>query len=210
MDLDRHVNDTRGRTDRALIIFVRNPELGKVKTRLAAGIGDEAALKVYRKLLEKTRETALEVDAARYLFYADYVVRGDAFDNQAFRKYAQSSGDLGVRMEYAFSIPIKAGIKSAVIIGSDCWDLNSMHIEQAFEALESNDFVLGPANDGGYYLLGMKKWERFLFPGMEWSTSGVRAETLRRIEEKGKSVKLLEELTDIDNKEDLDKAGIDY
>ncbi|MFT7587942.1 MAG: rSAM/selenodomain-associated transferase 1 [Limisphaerales bacterium] len=190
----------------ALLIFIKNPEKGKVKTRLAKDIGDDAALEIYKKLLEHTRKVTEGVDVDRFLFYSDYVVRKDNFSEPIFRKYAQCHGDLGDRMSYAFSIPFKSSYKKVVIMGSDCWSLTSQHIKDAFSALDNSDYVIGPANDGGYYLLGMKKWQRALFVDKAWSTDTVLEDTRAQIEKSGARLSLLEELNDIDNKTDLDSA----
>lgn len=194
-------------TRRALIIFIKNPELGKVKTRLAAGIGDEAALAFYREMLRRTRELALQVDADRFLFYSEFIDRRDDFSNEDFLKYAQCAGDLGNRMTYAFSIPFKNQYKQVVIIGSDCPGLSTQHINDAFEALDGKDYVIGPATDGGYYLLGMKKLHRPLFIGKSWSTSSVFEDTRNQIEAAGAQLHQLEPLSDVDTKGDLVEIG---
>lgn len=197
-----------GKTDKALILFVRNPELGQVKTRLAAGIGAEKALAVYRHLLERTRTVAEAVDADRFVFYSDMVDRKDGFLDQSFKKYVQCNGDLGARMEFAFSIPFKTGgYKRVQIVGSDIPALSPEIIEAGFEALNGHDFSLGPAADGGYYLLGMTRWQRELFRDMAWSTDGVLAETRKRIEAEGRSIHMLPELQDIDTEADWLAAG---
>lgn len=194
--------------DKALLLFVRNPEPGRVKTRLAAGIGDERALAVYRHLMAHVRDVALAVDADRFVFYSDYVERGDAFDDGAFRKYVQCSGDLGARMEFAFSIPFKmGGYKRVQIVGSDLPGLTPELVERGFEALATHDATLGPAADGGYWLLGMTRWQRALFRDKAWSTATVLEETKAQIEADGGRVFLLPELRDVDTEEDWIAAG---
>jgi len=194
--------------ERALLLFVRNPVRGKVKTRLAAGVGDDEALAIYGRMLEHARQTALAVDCHRFLFYSDVVERTDAFDNQAFRKYCQPSGDLGARMDYAFSLPFKmGGYKRVLIIGSDCPGLTPALVEEAFDALLTHDFVLGPSVDGGYYLLGMTRWQRSLFENKRWSTDSVLADTRRDIEAGGGRLFLLPELRDVDTVADWEALG---
>jgi rSAM/selenodomain-associated transferase 1 len=188
---------------KALIIFIKNPEKGKVKTRLAEGVGGDRALKIYKALLEKTRSVAQQVEADRFLFYSDRISRRDDFDNTSFRKYVQCGGDLGQRMSYAFSLPFKSSYRKAVIIGSDCWDLEPRHIEEAFDALDQHDYVIGPAEDGGYYLLGMKQWQRSLFEDKSWSSSELMKQTSQQIEESGATYQVLETLSDIDREEDI-------
>ncbi len=154
----------------ALIIMIKNPVKGKVKTRLAATIGDDAALSVYQKLLQHTRTITDGVQADVFVFYSDVIDRNDLFTAGKYKKYAQCSGDLGVRMDYAFSIPFKNEYKRVVMIGADCYALTKEHINRAFTALDNNDFVIGPADDGGYYLIGMKKWNRWILENKNWST----------------------------------------
>lgn len=187
----------------ALIIMIKNPVRGKVKTRLAADIGDDAALSVYQKLLTHTRAVTHPVQADLFVFYSDVVERNDLFENTRYKKYTQCSGDLGVRMDYAFSIPFKNEYKKVVMIGSDCFALTTAHIEQAFAALNEHDFVLGPAQDGGYYLIGMKKWNRWVLQNKTWSQHVLFDETITDIRNRNGSVHLLETLTDIDTINDL-------
>lgn len=186
----------------ALLIFIRNPQFGKVKTRLARTLGDEEALRIYHFLLEKTREVALAVQAKRWLFYSDFIERNDDWPEADFFKKTQSRGDLGERMEQAFQISFEAGAEKAVIIGSDCPELTSEVLETAFENLETADFVLGPTLDGGYYLLGMKELQPFLFRDIEWSTTTVRAKTMEKIEILGRTCTLLPTLADVDTEAD--------
>lgn len=194
--------------EKALLLFIRNPEKGKVKTRLARDLGDDQALAIYERMMEKTRKVALEVTADRFLFYSDFVDRKDAFGNADFRKYVQCGGDLGARMDYAFSLPFKmGGYRRVVIVGSDCPELTPQVIEEAFRALEDHDYVLGPSLDGGYYLLGMTHWQRNLFSGKAWSTDTVLADTRMQIEENGGRLLMLSELLDVDTGADWEAAG---
>lgn len=198
--------------ENALIIFIKNPEIGKVKTRLARTVGDIEALSIYLRLLEITREMALILRGVKvYVFYSDFVEQDDEWANDYFEKYVQNGSDLGLRMSNAFSFVIEQHSK-VCIIGSDCPTLSADIVEQAFWELQINDYVLGPSTDGGYYLLGLRKNEKhasntqnhyqFLFENMEWSTSKVLLQSLDRIKEKGKTVFLLPALTDIDEETD--------
>lgn len=191
-----------------LLIFCKNPHLGKVKTRLAATVGDAEALRIYRILLSKTRDAALLVDVERRLFYSDFVETGDEWPETHFRKYAQAGHDLGERMENAFREAFRDGASKAVVIGSDCPDLSGALLREAFQRLDEADFVLGPASDGGYYLLGMKTLEPSLFRDMEWSVSTVGAETLHRIRGSGKSCFLMPVLDDVDTEEDWRRNAV--
>lgn len=192
--------------NQALIIFIKNPELGKVKTRLAATVGDEKALLIYMELLKHTQQIACAVEANRLLFYSKFMDTNDNWDNQAFQKQLQQGSDLGERMQAAFEQALVQHEK-AVIIGSDCAALTPAIIENAFQALDTHDFVVGPAEDGGYYLLGMKQVEPTLFQKMEWSTDQVLPETLKRMEAKQADYILLPMLSDIDYWEDWVKHG---
>jgi rSAM/selenodomain-associated transferase 1 len=185
-----------------LLIFIRNPQLGKVKTRLARTVGDAEALRIYRILLEKTRAAASGVRAERWLFYSDFVDDNDEWPAAEFIKKTQANGDLGERMEQAFQTAFEAGAKKVVIIGSDCPALTGDLLQQAFDALDHADFVLGPVPDGGYYLLGMKHLEPTVFRGIAWSTETVRAHTFEKIKAAGKSCFLLPLLSDVDTEED--------
>ena len=194
--------------ENALLLFVRNPEKGKVKTRLARDLGDDQALEIYLRLMAHSRQCALGVEADRFLFYSDFVDRDDDFSNENFRKYVQCAGDLGARMDYAFSLPFKiGGYRKVVIIGSDCPGLSPELINQAFDALDEHDVVLGPSLDGGYYLLGMKRWQRNLFEGKAWSTDSVLSDTRKQIEQSGGRLALLPELRDVDTAADWEAEG---
>lgn len=189
-----------------LLLFIRNPRLGQVKTRLARTLGDGEALRIYLILLEKTRQAALGVPVERWLFYSDFLENGDEWSETDFQKKVQTGADLGERMENAFRQAFSAGADKAVIIGSDCPGLHGTLLQEAFNRLDDADFVLGPTPDGGYYLLGMKQMEASVFRGIVWSTDTVRAETLRRIEESGKLCVFLPVLSDVDTEEDWRNA----
>jgi len=186
-----------------LVLFVKNPILGAVKTRLAESVGDEEALIVYMKLLKHTREVALKMDAQRYVYYNKHVVQTDQWLSTDFNKKAQKGPDLGTRMNEAFRAQFEEGADKIVLIGSDCFDLEPGHLKAAFKSLDKSDFVLGPAIDGGYYLIGMRQPAAFVFEGIRWSTNTVFDETRKAILSRGFSLDILDELSDIDNLEDL-------
>ena len=140
----------------ALIIFTRNPELGKCKTRLAKVIGDEAALEIYKYLLNHTAEISKNIKADKFVFYSDDIKKEDLWNKDIFRKKLQYGTDLGARMENAFTELFQLNYEKVLIIGSDLLDLNTKQVDDAFQLLNINDIVIGPAKDGGYYLLGMK------------------------------------------------------
>lgn len=190
----------------ALLTFIKNPEKGKVKTRLAATLGEEMALKIYLELLRHTRKIAEQVEADRYVFYSQFIDEEDEWGIKHFQKRLQSGEDLGIRMAGAFEEVLKTHRK-AVIIGSDCASLNASIVQQAFDLLDQYDFVIGPAMDGGYYLLGMKEFSPEVFQEIEWSTETVASETIEKIDQLHKTYTLLPLLSDIDYEEDWKKYG---
>ena len=192
--------------DSTLIIFIRNPELGKVKTRLARDVGAEKALAIYKALLRHTRETAMQVQARRLLFYSQDIHENDDWPSTHFDKRLQSGGDLGERMQHAFATALAATDK-AIIVGSDIAQINAEIIKKAFAALDEADFAIGPALDGGYYLLGMKQATPELFQNMPWSTDQVCTVTQQRIRQLGKTYRLVAPLSDIDYASDWEQYG---
>ncbi|MDG2491606.1 MAG: TIGR04282 family arsenosugar biosynthesis glycosyltransferase [Flavobacteriaceae bacterium] len=184
-----------------LIIFAKNPILGKAKTRLAASIGEKKALVIYKKLIEKTANIIGELSIEKELYYSDFIKKNDVWNNKVTRKKTQRGKSLGERMENAFKNGFAEGYKNIVIIGTDLWDLETLEIEKAFESLEKNEGVIGPAQDGGYYLLGLSKWNPTVFQNKKWGTSTVLNETLACFE--NKIVDNLKTKNDIDTIEDL-------
>jgi rSAM/selenodomain-associated transferase 1 len=185
-----------------LLVFTRNPELGKVKTRLAKTVGNATALKIYIFLLERTRDIAVKVAADRAVYYSVKIRENDIWDASIFQKHQQIGEDLGIRMLHAFKNGFKAGYEKVMIIGSDLYDLTAETIENAFTALEKNEVVIGPAEDGGYYLLGMNSLEEKIFKNKDWGTETVRKDTLEDLRDK--KVFLLGELNDVDVFEDIE------
>ncbi|MGY8942616.1 MAG: TIGR04282 family arsenosugar biosynthesis glycosyltransferase [Flavobacteriales bacterium] len=185
-----------------LLVFTRNPELGKVKTRLAKKVGAETALKIYTFLLERTRDIAAKVASDKAVYYSVKIRENDIWDATIFQKHQQFGEDLGLRMLHAFKNGFKAGYEKVMIIGSDLYDLTAETIENAFIALENNEVVIGPAEDGGYYLLGMNSLEEKVFKNKNWGTETVRKDTLEDL--KDKKVFLLGELNDVDVFEDIE------
>jgi hypothetical protein len=183
-------------------IFIKNPRLGYVKTRLAATLGNEEALRIYHFLLNKTRAAVLQTHAERLLWYSDTIAENDDWDNAHFYKKVQESGDLGERMYGAFQAAFAEGATKVIIVGSDCPELNGDLLHKALEALEQHDFVLGPTPDGGYYLLGMNQLHQEVFQDIAWSTDAVYATTAAIIKRLGCTKFDLVPLSDIDNEAD--------
>ena len=188
----------------ALIIFIKNPIRGKVKTRLAETLGADKAFEIYTELIRHTNTIASGTNCDKFLFYSDSVEANDEWDNTQFKKHSQyqADTDLGKRMFEAFKLVFEQGYKKAVIIGGDCPELSSEHIEQAFSLLDNNNCVLGPANDGGYYLLGMNSLYPNFFTHKKWGTDSVIQDTINDIKTQGLTYYLLEELIDVDTEAD--------
>ena len=185
-----------------LIIFTRNPVLGKVKTRLAKTVGDKTALDIYTFLLKKTKEITLDSPCDKVVYYSEKLIKNDIWNCNSFRKEVQSGEDLGAKMKNSFYDAFENNYRKVVLIGSDIYDLESYHINEAFKKLETNDVVMGPALDGGYYLIGLKKMHPKIFDNKRWGSSTVRKDTLKNLEKV--DVHLLPILNDVDVIEDIE------
>lgn len=185
----------------ALIIFVRNPVLGKVKSRIAATRGEENALAVYKYLLQHTKIITAGLSVTKFVFYTDEITTNDLWNG--YEKCLQSGNDLGERMSNAFEYLFEKGFTKIVIIGSDCFELDEKMISNAFLKLNENEIVIGPATDGGYYLLGMQLPFKNLFENIVWSSDSVFNETIKQIQQHKLSLYLLPELSDVDEEKDI-------
>lgn len=191
----------------ALIVFVKNPIEGKVKTRIAKTVGDNKAVEIYRELLQYTHDVAETLPAADYtrtIYYGDFINDNDLWNGWQKARQPQD-GDLGDRMKQAFREQFALGADRVVIIGSDCLDLKPHHLQEAFQQLQQHDVVLGPSTDGGYYLLGMNILYEAIFDGMPWSQPELMEKTKAVLAKNNISYALLEPLTDIDEWEDYNK-----
>lgn len=186
-----------------LIIFYRNPELGKVKTRLAKTLGNEKALAIYLHLSSHTRAITENLLVDKAIYYSNFVDTEDAWPNSAFQKKVQTGNDLGEKMQNAFATEFNNGYEKIVIIGTDCFELTTEIIQQGFDSIQRYDAVIGPAKDGGYYLLGMKKLIAELFIDKTWSSDTVAADTIQNFKDLGFSFAQLPILTDVDEEKDL-------
>ena len=202
----------------ALAVFCKTPELGLVKTRLAASVGNQKALEIYLDLLKITDGETKPFSSSRYVFLTSALEdslekmrstlqQQDLFTDPETSFIAQQGEDLGERMNLAFR-NLFQNHESAVLIGCDLPELTSTLITQAFQALQNNDLVLGPSNDGGYYLIGLKKEAPDLFKEISWSTEKVLKHTLERAERLSLKVQLLDRLRDIDTLEDLNLSQL--
>jgi rSAM/selenodomain-associated transferase 1 len=190
---------------KTLLIFAKNLIHGEVKTRLASTVGHDKAMTVYEQLIAHTIETTKHLPVDKTVFYSKRIELEDAWDNKIYEKNIQTGNDLGDKMKNAFATVFGNRNKKLVIIGTDCPDLNASVIMNAYVYLEDHDIVIGPASDGGYYLLGMKKLHPRLFEKIDWSTEKVLAQTLKICESSNLSTFLLPELSDIDDENDLKK-----
>lgn len=190
------------KTQQALLILTRNPELGKCKTRLAATIGDAAALAIYTFLLEHTASITRKIaHTDKHVFYSERLGDGQIWDPAVFKGHVQRGPDLGARIQHAFEEAFAAGYTRVVLIGSDLYELYPADLEAAFASLETHQAVVGPATDGGYYLLGLTCLVPALFRGKAWGTDTVLEATLKDLE--GIPTFLLPVRNDIDRYEDI-------
>lgn len=181
----------------ALIIFIKNPILGQAKTRIAQDTGDDEALRIYKLLLEHTRQVAEQFDGDKYLYYSHFIDTDDEWSNDTFIKKLQSQEDLGGRMKSAFAF-LKKQYDKLLIIGSDCYELQLSHLHEAIDALDPHDAVLGPVEDGGYYLLGMKGFYPSLFDNITWSSEEVTAQTYAQAKAHNIDLVSITQLRDVD------------
>ncbi|MCM4166921.1 Phosphoenolpyruvate guanylyltransferase [Arenibacter antarcticus] len=189
-----------------LLIFTRNPQLGQCKTRLAASIGDQNALDIYKFLLSHTQNITKGLGVDKWVCYSDYIGENDLWDSSNYTKKIQRGDDLGERMANAFKNGFEEGYEKIIVIGSDMYDLDEKEINAAFNSLDINDYVVGPALDGGYYLLGMKKFMPQLFKGKTWGTDTVLKNTLNHLRDE--KYFLLSPKNDIDDYDDIKDIAV--
>ena len=206
-----------------LIIFTRYPVPGKTKTRLIPALGEQGAADLHSRMAEYNLLNLLTLSFDQSLEIAIYYSDGDRalmqnwldpiissfFENHSNLRinpisyHAQMGEDLGKRMQQAFEDGFNHKIEKIIIIGTDCPDLSQNLIKEAFLALNSHDVVLGPASDGGYYLIGLSQSFPMLFNDIDWGSDRVLAQTRKIIEQENLSVYNLPVLTDVDRPDDL-------
>jgi rSAM/selenodomain-associated transferase 1 len=193
--------------DRCLLFFVKSPEIGKVKSRLAAVIGDEPAAKLYKEFVTQMLSTIQRGDFPFYVcFYPEDALKAlKEWLGGQYQYFTQKGEDLGERMRNGFTDAFAMGFKRVVLIGSDIPDLPREFIEEAFTSLKEKDAVIGPSYDGGYYLIGFrdKNFSSRVFEGMAWGTEAVFDETMKVLEQLRQAVHTLPCQRDIDTIEDL-------
>ena len=174
--------------------------MGKVKTRLAKTIGNEAAFEVYKELVAITEKATATLDFDKAIYFSDTIVDTKWKNTE---KKVQFGVDLGARMQNAFTDGFNLGYEDIILIGSDLPDISKIIIESGFKALKINEVVFGPAEDGGYYLIGMSKLHSFVFDDKPWSQSHLLDVSLNELNKNNVGFSLLEILNDIDTYEDL-------
>ena len=191
-----------------IVLFVKSPTKGQVKTRLAVEIGEDAAARLYRCFVEDVLSTVekLEVDLRLYFYPPEARRLFLQWLGEQQSYIPQRGNDLGERLKNAFANTFGQGFSKVVAIGSDSPDLPVSFLRQAFEELDFNDAVVGPSSDGGYYLIGFSadSFTREVFDGIAWSTSAVFKQTQRRLKSHGLSVHTLPQWHDVDTRADLD------
>jgi uncharacterized protein len=192
-----------------VLFFIKAPEKGRVKTRLATAVGEDRAVGLYQcfveDILAMLGTLAVEVQCCYQPAHAEAALREWLGPQCSY--VPQQGEDLGRRMENAFRRIFEAGISRAVVIGSDSPDLAANTIEEAFARLQTHDAVIGPSSDGGYYLLGFNA-ERFVpeaFTGIAWSTDHVFGQTLDVLNQYGHDVFVLPQWHDVDTRSDLEE-----
>jgi rSAM/selenodomain-associated transferase 1 len=193
--------------DRCLLFFVKYPEKGKVKSRLAASIGDDAAVSAYKNIVAQMLSTLKKGSFPLYICFFPKNAQKSIKNwlGQAYLYIPQNGKDLGERMKNGFIDGFAMGHKRVILIGSDIPDLSIKYIKEAFKALKEMDAVIGPAYDGGYYLIGFKDKTFLLqvFEGMAWGTKNVFDETMKKLRRFRRAVYTLPYQRDIDTAEDL-------
>ena len=191
--------------DNAIIIFSKNINLGTVKTRIAKTLGEEMALNIYKELLEYTESILDNMNVPRYIFWdLEVPINPEYFTHKAYLHKIQRGENLGERIENAFYEILKIH-KNVLIIGTDCPYLTIHHLEESFDSLKNYDYCIGPASDGGYYLLGLKEFSPNWFRNITWSTKKVFSETQSNAKEMDLEGYVLPILSDVDEEVDYYK-----
>ena len=192
-----------------LMVFMKNPIAGKVKTRLAIDIGKEEALNIYLRLIEYTQFVTSKIQTCdKAIYYSSSVEEHDQWNSDTYNKYQQKGKGLGEKLSNAFADAFNQGYEKVIAIGTDSFEITGNIIDKAFRSLQDSEIVIGPAKDGGYYLIGMNEHKPEIFNGIEWGTDKVLSATLSIIRSINYRHALLKELSDIDTMEDYEKYKI--
>ncbi|TGM66190.1 glycosyltransferase [Leptospira levettii] len=185
-----------------LIIFAKQPIQGQVKTRLAKTLGDQTTLNIYQNLLQITQDITSKLNISKTVYWDQIPYHTNIYFQDGYSFKVQSQGDLGKKMKDAFREEFDESFGKILIIGTDCPYLTKEIFEDAYRALEKSNIVIGPAKDGGYYLLGMNRFYPSLFEGIPWSTELVFDLTIKKIKELNLTFSVLPALNDIDTEKD--------
>ena len=185
------------------LFWLKTPFWERQKTRLAKTIGNRLALKIYTYLLNYTTKEVQKIDCKKTVLLAYHTNEEELFPEKNFYRALQINGNLGDKIKHAFQVGFQHKQEKVVVIGSDCFELKATHYAKTFELLNNNDVVIGPALDGGYYLIALKKPFPALFENKSWSTEQLLKETVATIKEHKLTYCLLETLRDIDTENDL-------
>ncbi len=194
-----------GGTKKLLMVFVKNIVNGNVKTRLASNIGSDDAIEVYNQLLDITESATKTLKVDRQIIYSDFIEDARWTSDV---KGVQQGKDLGERMKNAFRDGFSNGYDQLVLIGSDLPDISQELIEEAFIKLENKNVVFGPAQDGGYYLVGLGTFYSSIFEDKPWSQSNLLNSTLDELKEQKVDFDLLDSFNDVDTYEDLKNSSM--
>jgi uncharacterized protein len=186
-----------------LIIFLKAPRPGTVKTRLAEALGYDGACAAYEHMVRRLMENLRALSGVELRHTPDDG-RADiaVWVREGWQTRPQGPGALGERLIRAFDEQFRSGPKRVVVIGSDCPSVTVEDIRRAWASLETHDLVLGPARDGGYWLIGLREEHPELFQGIAWSTETVLSQTVKQARAAGLQIDLLDERGDIDTAED--------
>jgi uncharacterized protein len=187
-----------------LIIFTRYPEPGKTKTRLIPALGGDGSAQLHRRMAEHTVKQVRSLSCAIEVWYvggSEELMQDWLGKDLWYRE--QPAGDLGDRMCGAFRSAFEQGYQSVMIVGTDCPGLTTDFMAQGFASLRNQVVTIGPAIDGGYYLIGLQRLVPELFQEINWSTATVFSETLAIVDKLQLSTYLLPSLYDIDLPDDL-------
>ncbi|MFM7195940.1 MAG: TIGR04282 family arsenosugar biosynthesis glycosyltransferase [Bacteroidota bacterium] len=186
-----------------IMVFTRDMIAGRVKTRIGRVLGDAVALDVHQRLCLHTRRIVEEVAADKWVWMDQHPIGAWLWGDGVFRCMVQQGSDLGERMAHAFQVAFQAGYRRVLIIGTDCPGLTADLLKDSISRLGDDPAVIGPAADGGYYLLGLTVHIPELFTGKAWSTDRVFASTIADLEDRGIRYSSLPVLTDVDTPDDL-------
>jgi len=203
------------RSNDAIIVFARLPIEGKVKTRLAKDLGIDFATSFYKVCAEHTFDEILNLEKSEispFLFCSEESEFDDVknWSKNKFKYYSQQGYNLGERMLNAFITVFDAGFRNIILVGTDTPEISAELMNEALDHLKNYKCVIGPSDDGGYYLIGLNSSLDNLFDGIEWSTDTVFSNTIAKLEEGNHSYFVMEKMIDIDTKEDLQKWNSNY